>query len=137
MKTEEGLVIEVVGNLAKVKAGKHSDCKNCGACPGNDSAIITVKNDLVAKPGQRVNFQVKESNEIKGAFIIFVLPLLALFTGAILGNAFSRLASINTDAGMAIGGVVALLSAIVFIRFFDRSVAKKEISLPTIISIDR
>lgn len=137
MKTEEGLVIEVVGNLAKVKAGKHNDCKNCGACPGNDSAIITVKNDLVAKPGQRVNFQVKESNEIKGAFIIFVLPLLAASVGVILGNVFGRLASINTDAGMLIGGVAAFLSAVVFIKFFDKSVARKERSLPTIISIEK
>ena len=135
MKTEEGLVIEVIGNLAKIKAGRHNDCKNCGSCPGTDSAIITVKNDILAQPGQRVNFEVKESNEIKAAFIVFVLPLIGIFIGAGLGSKIGYLARVSNKAGMIIGGVVAFLSVIVIIKLFDKSLSKSDKSLPVIISI--
>lgn len=137
MKTEEGLVIEVIGDLAKVKTGRHNDCKNCGACPGNDSAIITVKNEVVAKPGQRVNFEVRESNEIKGAFLIFILPLLAISIGALLGNGLGHMVKVNPDAAMIIGGAVAFLSAIMIIKLFDKLIAKKEISIPQIVNITK
>ena len=135
MKIEEGMVIEVVGNLAKIKAGKHNDCKDCGACPGNDSAIVTVKNEIVAKPGQRVNFEVRESNEIKGAFIVFVLPLLGIFIGMLLGNKTGHFVNVSQDVGMILGGLIGFLFAIAFIKSFDKAVSKNEISLPQIISI--
>lgn len=135
MRTEEGLVIEVIGALAKIKVGKHNDCKDCGACPGNDSAIVTAKNDIGAKPGQRVNFEVKESNEIKGAFIVFVLPLIAIFIGVVLGNVIGPLAGVSASVGMIIGGLIAFLSVIVFIKSFDKSVGKNQKSLSVIISI--
>ncbi|MHC1684600.1 MAG: SoxR reducing system RseC family protein [Clostridiaceae bacterium] len=34
--------------------GRHSDCKNCGACPGDNSVIIDVDNKIGAKIGQMV-----------------------------------------------------------------------------------
>jgi sigma-E factor negative regulatory protein RseC len=60
MKTEQGLVIDVANGEAKIRVGRHSDCKNCGACPGNDSVIVCADNKIGAKPGQRVAFEVKE-----------------------------------------------------------------------------
>lgn len=135
MKTEEGIVIEVIGNLAKIKAGKHNDCKDCGACPGNDSAIVTAKNEIVAKPGQRVNFEVQELNEVKGAFIVFVLPLIGIFMGIVLGSKIGQLTKLNQDVGMVIGGLMGFLSSIAFIKSFDKSVSKNDKSLPVIISI--
>ena len=86
MKTEQGLVLEVIKDVAKIKVGRHNDCKNSGACPGEDSVIISANNKVGAKPGQRVVFEVKEENVLMGAFVVFVLPLIAVFVGALLGN---------------------------------------------------
>lgn len=87
MTTEQGLVIEVNNDMAKIKVGRHNDCRNCGACPGNDSVIISANNKIGAKPGQRVAFEVKEDNVLKAAFVVFILPLIVAFIGALLGRA--------------------------------------------------
>lgn len=121
IKTEEGVVIEVTGDIAKIKAGKHTECKDCGACPGNNAAIVTAKNQIGAKPGERVNFEVKEANALKAAFVVFVLPLLAVFIGAIIGG--------------TIGGVIALIIGLIFIKKFDKRVGEDDKSLPVIIRI--
>lgn len=86
MQEQVGVVLEVSGSMAKVKATRHSDCENCGACPGNQAMVLEARNPVGAKPGQRVAFEVKEVNMLKAAFIVYMLPLVAIFLGAWGGN---------------------------------------------------
>nr|WP_315022475.1 SoxR reducing system RseC family protein [uncultured Aminipila sp.] len=137
MKTEEGIVIEVMGNMAKVKAGKHSDCLNCGACPGNDAAVITLDNTIGAKVGQRVEFEIIGSNSLKAAFMVFVLPLIFIFCGMIVGNQIAEFMKGDDVVGRIIGGIVAFVLAGILIKLFDRHVGKMKSSLPVIISIKK
>jgi len=135
MEREEGMVIEITKELAKIQAGKHSDCKNCGACPGNNTAFIVAKNEIGAVPGQRVVFVVDESNSLKGAFIIFILPLLSIFLGAALGGYLAKLAESPALPGRIIGGLIAFGLVAVFIKIFDHYVGQKAKSLPVITKI--
>lgn len=135
MEREEGMVIEAQEHIAKIKAARHSECKSCGACPGNDSAIVTAKNDLGAVPGQRVIFELDETNSLKGAFVVFVLPLIAVFMGAVLGGFVGSAAGYPEVPGRVLGGLAAFAAAAMFIKMFDRYVGKKEKSLPVIIKI--
>jgi len=137
MKTEEGVVIEVNGNLSEVRMGKHSDCKDCGACPGSDSAIITADNRIGAKPGQRVSVELQESNALIGAFVIFVLPLVFVFIGVIAGKELGGFLGINELISECIGGVAFFVAAIVLVRLFDNFVAKKGKSIPVILRISK
>ncbi|MDF2655229.1 MAG: positive regulator of sigma RseC/MucC [Bacillota bacterium] len=135
MEREEGMVIEAKENIAKIKAAKHGECKSCGACPGNDSAIVTAKNEVGAVPGQRVIFEMNETNSLKGAFVVFVLPLIAVFLGAVFGGILVGLAGYPEAPGRVFGGIVAFAAAAAFIKIFDHYVGKKEKSLPVIIRI--
>jgi Positive regulator of sigma E activity len=135
MEKEEGLVIESRDHIAMIKAGKHNECKSCGACPGNDSAIIAVKNDLGAIPGQRVIFEVNEFNSLKGAFVVFALPLISVFLGALLGGHIGNIMGYPSVPCRIIGGLIAFAAAAAFIKFFDRHVGKREKSLPVITKI--
>ena len=135
MKTEEGLVIETIGNTAKIKAGRHNDCKNCGACPGDDNVIIVAKNLQGAIPGQRVVFEVKESNAVIGAFIVFILPLIAVIVGIILGRFIGQVVGKPISIFEIIGGVTALIISIIYIKLFDSSVKRKDKSQPEILRI--
>lgn len=135
MKTEEGVIIETDGVTAKVKAGRHVECKDCGACPGSDAAIITVKNQLHALVGQRVAFEVKEEGALKGAFLIFIFPLIALFAGALLGGWAAGLLSVSVLAGRVVGAVVFLALSIAVIRLYDRKAGKNKDALPVITKI--
>ena len=135
MKNEEGIVVEILGTTVRMKVGKHTECKDCGACPGNDSAIITVRNEIDAKVGQRVTFRVKDSSEVKGAFVVFVLPMTGIFIGALLGNHIGKLANFNTDFGMVIGGLIGFLLSLLIVKRFDKAVGKNERYLPVITKI--
>lgn len=132
MKLEEGTVIEVNGNIAIVRASKHSDCKNCGACSGTEATIISTLNKIGAKPGQQVAFELKGSNSLKGAFMIFVLPLISVFAGAFFGKELAELFQFNRILCELIGGAVLFIAVILLIKLFDRSVGKNENSLPVI-----
>lgn len=135
MKTEQGFVIEVNSNEAKIKVGRHSDCKNCGGCPGNDSVIVWADNKIGAKPGQRVLIEVKETNVLSAAFIVFILPLIALFIGVMLGGFIGENLGVSIPMFQIIGGIVALAFSIILIKIFDRAAKANKKSQPVIIRI--
>ena len=135
MKTEQGLVIEVIDEEAQIKVGRHNDCKNCGACPGNDSVIIIANNQVGAKPGQRVLFEVKEKSILKAAFIVFILPLVALFTGVMLGGVSGEYIGINIRMLQIMGGIIAFLLSLAVIKVFDKATSKSDKSKPVIVRI--
>lgn len=129
------MVVETTKEIAKIQAGKHSDCKNCGACPGNDTAFIVAKNVIGAAPGQRVVFEMDETNSLKGAFIIFILPLISIFFGAVLGGYLGNLIGFPSVPARIIGGLIAAAAVAAFIKIFDHYVGKREKSLPVIVKI--
>jgi sigma-E factor negative regulatory protein RseC len=134
MNREEGIVVAATGDKARLKVGKHIECRSCGACPGNDAAFIDVKNPIGAGVGQRVLFEAKESNALKGAFIVFILPVAAGLAGAALGGLASGAAD-NAAAFRIAFGLLAFALACLFIKLFDRSVEKREASLARIVRI--
>ena len=135
MKTEQGLVIEVIDDVAKIRVGRHSDCTNCGACPGSDIVIISANNKLGAKVGQRVDFEVKEVNVLIGAFTVFVLPLITAFVGVLLGRFIGKYVGANINVFQIIGGIIAFLLSLIFVKLFDKAANTSEESKPAIIRI--
>ena len=135
MKSEEGVVIEVIGDVAKVKAGRHNECKNCGACPGDNSVIICAKNGKGAKPGQRVIFEAKEENSLMAAFVVFILPLINVFVGVVIGNAVSHSLGLSVPVCETIGGTVTFLISLILIKLFNNNLSGNEKFQPKIIKV--
>jgi Positive regulator of sigma E activity len=135
MKTEQGIVIEVKNNEAHIKVGRHSDCSSCGACAGSDSIIISANNKIGAKVGERVEFEVKEVNVLRGAFVVFVLPLIAAFIGALLGGGIGSYFGGNIHTFQIAGGIIAFLLSMVLVKLFDKAATTSEKSKPEIIRI--
>ncbi|MDF2634755.1 MAG: positive regulator of sigma RseC/MucC [Pelosinus sp.] len=135
-KQQEGIVLEVTDNhMAKVKTSRHNDCENCGACPGNSALILDARNDLGAKPGQRVAIEVREVNMLKAAFIVYILPLIAIFIGVVAGGNFAENSGYQPLGLQIMGGTVAFILSVVYIKFFD-SAARSDVKMqPTIIRI--
>ncbi|ATW25904.1 SoxR reducing system RseC family protein [Candidatus Formimonas warabiya] len=119
MQEQVGVVLEVSGSMAKVKATRHSDCENCGACPGNQAMVLEARNPVGAKPGQRVAFEVKEVNMLKAAFIVYMLPLVAIFLGAWGGNWVSHHFGLPVLLLQITGGLLAFILSVIYIKFFD------------------
>lgn len=135
MKTEEGIVIEGEGSVVKVKVGRHNDCNNCGACPGNSMVVLDVQNPIGAKPGQRVTFEVKETNAVKGAFIVFMLPLIAVFIGAFIGGKIASSISLGLVPCQIAGAIIAFILVLVYIKIYEKNTKNNKNSLPIISKI--
>ena len=95
MQQQEGIVVEVEGRIAKVKTSRHNDCENCGACPGNSAIVISAFSPMQVKPGQRVVVEVQEINMLKAAFVVYLMPLLAIFLGALEGHGIAGYIAMN------------------------------------------
>jgi sigma-E factor negative regulatory protein RseC len=135
LENQEGIVLAVQDDMAKVKVARHSSCENCGACPGNMAAVLDARNIVHARPGQRVVVEIKQVNMLQAAFVVYMLPLIAIFGGVTVG---SYLADYLAFAAMPFqfgGGLVGFLAAILYIRFFDRSASKNSTMQPVIIRI--
>lgn len=119
-KEKQGIVIEISNNISKVKEIKHGDCENCGSCAGSNAMVVDVNNQVGAKIGDKVIFEFKQDNILKAAFIIYVLPLAAIFIGAMLGGMGSELVDINKTMFQVIGGIICFFIAVVFIIYYEK-----------------
>lgn len=137
MKVKEvGIVIAVNDNIAKVKASRHNDCDNCGACPGSSAIVIDADNTLGAVPGQRVHFVVEQVNMLLAAFIVYIFPLL--FTALVVMGTYHMVVLynfVNLTVWMIVSGLLAFVCAIFIIRAYERWAKQKTDKLPTIIEI--
>lgn len=134
-KHNEGVVIQIDGTIAKVKANRHGDCKNCGACPGDNATVLDVENSLGAKPGQRVVFEMKETNMLKAAFVVYILPLIAIFLGSIGGLWVAQKLGQPIKIFQIGGAVLGFIVSIAYVKVFDKSTGNDSKMRPVIIRI--
>lgn len=134
-REETGIVIETSENKAKVKSSRHGDCENCGVCPGDNAMVVAVQNPLGAKVGQRVAFEIQEANMLMAAFVVYILPLLALLVGAISGGILGNQLGQGVLAFQIGGGIVFFVIAVVYLKRYDRAVKKNDQLLPVITKI--
>lgn len=121
MNRENGVVIEVTGDKARVKANRHNDCQNCGSCPGDQAMIVTAENPIGAEPGDTVTFEIREQHVLKAAFVVYALPLILAFLGAWLGTAAAPLLHWGTESTQIAFGIAGFVLAVVIIKWYDRS----------------
>lgn len=134
-REETGIVIETSENKAKVKASRHGDCENCGVCPGDNAMVVEVQNPIDAKVGQRVAFEIQEANMLMAAFVVYILPLLALMVGVISGGIIGNNLGQHVLAFQIGGGIVFFAIAVVYMKHYDRAVKKNDQLLPVITKI--
>lgn len=132
---QEGIVLSVSGSLAKVKTSRHTDCENCGSCPGNTAIVLDVVNQIGARPGQLVVVEVQELDMLKSAFIVYMLPLIAIFGGTMLGGYIAEQLAAEALLYQVMGGLLAFVGSIFYIRKFDRSAGADVKKQPVIIRI--
>ncbi|MCI1943775.1 SoxR reducing system RseC family protein [Clostridium luticellarii] len=131
-KISEGIVIEIEQDSARIRASKHGNCKSCGLCAGEDATIVEAKNLVGAKVGQHVLFEVEERNMLKAAFIVYILPLIAIFAGALLGTWLGNYIGYFQRAFQIGGGAVLFIISLFYVKVFDKSTAKNDALKPVI-----
>ena len=101
-KIQEGFIMHIEGDLAKVKVAPNAECDNCGACNIVHMEILAY-NPVMAAPGQKVKFTMIQDNMLRISFMIFVLPLLSIFAGLYAGSLAAMFFKLNETALMTAG----------------------------------
>ncbi len=132
---EEGVVISVEGECAQVRMMRHGDCKSCGACPGDDSTVTRIKNTLGAEPGQRVSVEMKNSGMLRAAFIVYILPLIAIALGIVSGILVSGLSGLSSVLCEIGNTLFFLVISILIIKRYDGKISLNTETLPETVRI--
>lgn len=106
---EEGIVVDVVNGIARVKAVRGTSCDGCGAramCKPTDgtSVLIEARNELGACVGERVEVAMKPGTFLKASFIAYIIPLISFFTGGVIGKMIGGI-----DIWAALSGIIFMI----------------------------
>ena len=140
--TNVGVVKSVHGNMAKVFVGAgHSCCESCQPASCDIDTTRGIETDAVnsihANVGQKVRIDMKSLAFLKGVLVLYVLPIVALLTGALLGGAYlpAYFRGTSPDVLSAAGGFFLFLISLLTARLFSRKMEKKTEKIPVIESI--
>jgi sigma-E factor negative regulatory protein RseC len=122
---EEGIVVAVNGNIAKVAVESGEHCSHCNLCAAGSEGqrLIEAENTASASPKDRVSIEVRPGQIVKTSLIIYVVPLLALIGGVIVGNMLADLTATDEDLLGIICGFAALGIALLGVKSYDRHIA--------------
>lgn len=120
---KSGQVLSTHQNLARVKIKRTSSCATCscaGMCSpfGKDWMIIEALNLPGAREGQNVIVTYEVENELKASFILYIVPLISLILGAVVGAWLDPLH--NQDLSSVTGGFGLLTLTYLAIRSYSQ-----------------
>ena len=93
------------------------DCHKCSGCGAAKEGIeLMAKNPIGAKTGDFVTIEAATGPVLKGAAVLYMMPLLLFFLGYALGAVWGR-------GGLA--GCLSFVLGIVLVVLYDRRVAAK------------
>lgn len=99
-----GEVTAVDGKWLEITFCRPSDCEKCHACMGGDK-MMTVRLEGQASVGDRALVSMPSSTITRGALLAYVLPLVGMLAGMLVGDA---LLPLDGSLGAIIGAVVGL-----------------------------
>ncbi len=140
---EQGTVIEIRGNKILVETGTSSWCGGCSAsrsCTiGADGARrrLWMDNDGSARVGDEVAFEISEKEAVAGAAVIYLLPVLMLIAGIVLGAFAGGRFGLGGDLPLIAGGAAGLLLSAPITWTVSALMKKKKIAAPRLIDITR
>ncbi|MGB9682082.1 MAG: SoxR reducing system RseC family protein [bacterium] len=114
-----GKVVRKDGDMVDILVARSERCKSCGLCfsMGNDKILIRVKTDSPVEIGEEVRIFTEDRYVILSAFILYIVPVIALILGYFLGSIFS-----NKEPFKIVSGFLFMGLAFIFNRFIDKRV---------------
>ena len=138
---EEGSVSRTDGEMALVRVTRGTACDNCatsGACKslgGGRDMEMEATNIVGAKVGDRVRVEVPSSSVAKMAFLVYLIPIMSLVLGAMLGMEIGAAASLDPEL-CALGTSLACFSvAFLIVRRIGQLLADNRDYTPRISKI--
>ena len=139
--TKTGVVKAVQGSMALVVTKAEPECQGCkarDACTatggGGANVEVRVHNTAGAKVGDIVIISMKGSSLLKASFLVYMVPIIALIGGIILGHSLSGVISIDKDLLVGILGLLAFLGAFIWVKKKGDKLSGSKEFIPEIVS---
>jgi sigma-E factor negative regulatory protein RseC len=128
MVEQFAVVIALHQDTVIVRSQRGSSCGMCASKQGCNpatlgtrsnkqlSTTIKVARNLEVKVGDTVRLGIAESALIQAALLLYVLPLVALFSGAVIGDYGSALLGLNNELLTILLGTAGLVSTVYLTR---------------------
>jgi len=141
LTTEEGIVIDVKGEIARIKTQKTGACESCSvqsSCHtfggGKDMEVDAI-NVAGARIGDRVVMGFETGSLVKASFLLYLLPILSMMAGGFLGQEVAPVLGFN-PAGLSVGAAFLFLGlSFLFVKDKGHRMGRKESYKPKIIRI--
>ncbi|MDK2849196.1 MAG: sigma-E factor negative regulatory protein RseC [Desulfuromonadales bacterium] len=143
MMQETGTVVELRGrHVAMVLCRKSTFCAGCaamGLCHVDEdgrSMLVETHNVLGAAVGDKVRLATRAGQFLLASFLLYVVPLLALIGGAVLGEILGAFYALPVDRNLlaAILGLTFMVGSFFIIRIGSRAIPRGTF-MPEIIEI--
>ena len=117
---DKGTVVSTENNFARVEVACLEACQGCAAsslCIGQKNAIglLSVRNPLQAKTGDRVLISIPESRYSKALILLFGILLSATLAGMALGYFVSPLLPTSKSGSSILGVILGVTLAGIFL----------------------
>ena len=144
MLTRTGVVKALQGHMAVVVTRMEPECESCkakDACfslgGGGANAEVKARNTAGAEVGDVVTISIKGSSLLKVSFLVYMLPILALLGGVIIGVLVSNYIPVNENILAGVFGLFAFCGTFIWLKTKGDRLAGKQEFTPEIVSRKR
>lgn len=142
MAHTRGLVIKIHKNgIAQVVIDRKNACSGCGSshschsCLSNSKMTTEALNNAGAKEGDLVDVSLKSGVVLKGAAIMYLVPIAGLMAGALIGSFISGRLPIDETMSAIIFSIFGLCIGFMITAFFSKQMSAKNHLTPIITQI--
>jgi sigma-E factor negative regulatory protein RseC len=139
-----GVVIAIQGSRAEVSTSRRGACAGCAEASTCDlgmhegrTEIVAVENPVGARPGDTVELDLPGNAALKLSVLVWVLPLLGLVGGALIGATLSSDLGLGEDGGTLLGALTGAALVFTALRRFDRRAGNDQRLTPYIARVVR
>lgn len=127
MAHTKGLVLSIrEDGMVQVATERKSACggcqatQNCQSCLTNSKMVAEVLNDVGAKEGDLVDISLNSDVVLKGAAVLYLIPVAGLMGGALIGLGLKETLAISESAATIAFGFAGLCSGFLITAFISR-----------------
>lgn len=138
MSIEKGVVEKIENGFAWVRARRKSACGSCtnktlcSPIDGGKQMLVKVNNVLNAQKGDSVEFHLNSTLLLKCTFVIYIVPVLGIISGAIIATPLANFMGINHSFMLVVLILSGFLGAVLLSRLFIHKKTDNDQLLPTI-----
>ncbi len=134
-----GLVIKIKEDgMAQVVVERKSACSGCSSthhchsCLSNSKTMTEALNSAGAKEGDLVDINLESGVVLKGAVVMYLIPIVSLLIGALTGLSLRGILGIEEATSSIIFGITGLFLGFMIVVFISKWMSAKNKLTPTI-----